>query len=78
MLLENKNSPQKRLQERLSTREYETLSYIVQGKSITDIAQLMNISPKTVRTHRERVLKKMNMKTDLEIIRYAFRHKLIE
>ncbi len=58
MLLENKNSPQKRLQERLSTREYETLSYIVQGKSIADIAQLMNISPKTVRTHRERVLKK--------------------
>ena len=78
MLLEDKNSPQEWLQERLSTREYETLSYIVQGKSISDIAQLMNISPKTVRTHRERILKKMNMKTDLEIIRYAFRHKLIE
>jgi len=58
MLLEDGNSPQERLQERLSTREYETLSYIVQGKSISDIAQLMNISPKTVRTHRERILKK--------------------
>ena len=78
MLLENKSSPQERLQERLSTREYETLSYIVQGKSIPDIAQLMNITLKTVRTHRERALKKMKMKTDLEIIRYAFRHKLIE
>jgi len=78
MLLEDKNSPQERLQERLSTKEYETISYIVQGKSILDIAQLMNISRKTVRTHRERALKKMKMKTDFEIIRYAFRHRLIE
>ena len=64
--------------EAISTREYETLSHIVQGKSIADIAQSMNISTKTVRTHRGRILKKMKMKTDLEIIRYAFRHKLIE
>ena len=78
MLLESESSPQERLQKKLSIREYETLSYIIEGKSIADIAQAMNISSKTVRTHRGRVLEKMKMKTDLEIIRYAFRHKLIE
>lgn len=62
----------------LSNREYETLRMIASGKKLSDIAEAMSLSPKTVSIYRSRMMEKMRFKTNAEIIRYAVSHKLIE
>jgi len=47
------------------------------GKGIDEIAQLLNLSPKTVRTYRARIMEKMNLKSTAEIIFYVLDRKLI-
>ena len=64
--------------ELLSGREYEVLFLIAVGKRVRDIAQEMNLSSSTVNTYRTRILQKMHLKTDAEIIRYVIQHKLID
>jgi len=63
---------------RLSNREYQVLCSIASGKTINEIADQLSISDKTVRTYRERLLDKMNLKNDVELTHYAIKHKLIE
>lgn len=62
----------------LSPREYEILIAIATGKSVKEIAQILDISIPTVHTYRLRILEKMEMKTNAELIHYALRNKLIE
>lgn len=50
---------------------------IAQGKSIKDISSELYLSEKTISTYRSRILEKMNLKNNAEIIYYAIRHKLI-
>ena len=64
--------------ERLSDREYQILYMIASGKSVGDIAKELFLSVKTVSTHRARILKKMNLKNNSELTKYAFSSKLIE
>lgn len=66
------------LHKRLSNREYQVLCLIASGKTINEIADQFSISDKTVRTYRERLLEKMNLKNDVELTHYAIHHKLIE
>lgn len=63
--------------ELLSDREFQILILITQGKSLTEIGEQFSLSIKTVSTYRTRVLKKMNMKTNAELIQYAITRKLI-
>jgi DNA-binding NarL/FixJ family response regulator len=63
--------------EALSDREYEVMRGIATGKTVKEIAADMFLSPNTVRTYRTRLLHKMQMKTDAELMRYAIEHKLI-
>lgn len=63
--------------ERLSNREYEVLLLIGIGKRADEIAQRLNVSPKTVRTYRARILEKMNAKSTSELIFYAVHRGLI-
>jgi len=65
------------LYEKLSSREYEVFLKIAQGKSIKDISSELYLSEKTISTYRSRILEKMNLKNNAEIIYYAIRHKLI-
>lgn len=65
------------LHEKLSSREYEVFLKIAQGKSIKDISSELYLSEKTISTYRSRILEKMNLKNNAEIIYYAIRHKLI-
>jgi DNA-binding NarL/FixJ family response regulator len=51
---------------------------IARGKAIKTIAEELNLSEKTVSTYRTRLLEKMNMTTNAEIISYALKNKLIE
>ena len=62
----------------LSNREFQVFSMIAEGKSVSDIAERLNLSVKTVSTHKANLMQKMNMSTTGEIIRYAIAHKLVE
>jgi len=63
---------------KLSDREYQVFLLIARGKSISDIAEGMNLSVKTVSTHKANILQKMSMSNANELIRYALTHRLIE
>jgi DNA-binding NarL/FixJ family response regulator len=64
--------------EQLSDREFQVLQFIAGGKSVADIAAVLNLSPKTVSTHKTRILEKMNMTNQAELIRYAIEHRLVD
>ena len=62
----------------LSDREYEVLCLIGSGKTVSEIAEKMNLSVTTISTYRARILEKMRMKTTAELTRYAIEQKLVE
>ena len=61
----------------LSDREIEVLQWIAQGRRLTEIAEHLNLSIKTVSTYRARLLIKLGMKTTAELIRYALDQQLV-
>ena len=61
----------------LSDREIEVLQWITQGRRLTDIAEQLNLSIKTVSTYRARLLSKLGMRTTAELIRYALDQQLV-
>lgn len=66
------------LHEALSYREYQVMTMIAAGKAIKTIAKELFLSVRTVSTYRARVLEKMNMKSNAELIRYALQNKLVD
>ncbi len=58
--------------QRLSDREFEVLRLIAQGVSPGDMARRLNLSPKTVSTYRGRILEKLGLSSNAELMRYAF------
>jgi two-component system invasion response regulator UvrY len=62
----------------LSDREYQVLCLIANGKAVKDIARELCLSEKTISTYRSRILEKMKMKTNAELIHYAIKNKLID
>lgn len=62
----------------LSDREYAVLCRIASGKSVSEIADEMALSVKTVSTYRARILEKMKMKHNAELTHYAVKHGLTE
>lgn len=72
------NSGTRKLQETLSEREFQVMVMLANGKSVTEIAKEIFISGKTVSTYRARILEKMGMKKNAELIRYAIKNNLIE
>jgi DNA-binding NarL/FixJ family response regulator len=64
--------------ETLSNREYQVMRMIASGKTIQKIGKELFLSVRTVSTYRARILEKMNMNSNAEIIRYAVDHKLID
>lgn len=61
----------------LSLREKQILLMIAKGQAITEIAEALNISVKTVSTFRKRILLKMNLKNNADICYYAIQNKLL-
>lgn len=61
-----------------SDREYLVFKLIVAGESLTSIANKLALSVKTVSTYRSRILEKMNMKNNAQLVKYAIQHKLVE
>lgn len=71
------NPSNKEPHELLSDREYETLLLLASGKTVSQIAEELSLSVSTMNTYRARVLEKMEMKSNAELIRYAIQNKLI-
>jgi DNA-binding NarL/FixJ family response regulator len=61
----------------LSIREHEVLKMITQGYSNFQIGTQLGISPKTVARHRERMMKKLNIHSSVELVKFALRRKII-
>lgn len=66
------------LHETLSDREYQVMRMIAAGKTIKEIGSKLFLSARTVSTYRARLLNKMDMKTNTELVRYALEHKLLD
>lgn len=64
------------LHERLSDRELQVLCLIAAGKTVSDISSDLNLSVKTVSTYRTRLLEKMGMRNNAELITYAVKNNL--
>lgn len=62
----------------LSDREYQVMHMIATGKSVKEVASEMGLSVQTVSTYRVRVLKKLGMQTNAELIRYAIQNGLVD
>lgn len=58
----------------LSRREYQVLKLIAAGRTISDIARLFSLSVKTVSTHKTRLMRKLNVDNNAELMRYALSH----
>jgi DNA-binding NarL/FixJ family response regulator len=69
---------QKAPQEKLSDREFQVLRLIASGKMVMDIARELSLSVKTISTYRSRILEKMGMKNNAELMHYAIQHRLVE
>ena len=64
--------------ESLSNREYEVLRLIASGRTVSQIAEEVKLSVKTISTYRTRVLEKMRMQTSAELTHYAIKNHLVE
>ena len=62
----------------LTDREQEVLTYLAEGESNDEIAKALVISPKTVERHRENIMRKLNLHSRAELVRYAIRKGIIK
>ena len=69
---------EKPLHDTLSDRELEVYRMIAAGKTTTQIAEELFLSVKTISTYRSRILEKMKMKTNAELIHYAIKHNMFD
>ena len=67
----------KPLHETLSDREYRVMWLLASGKQINQIAKDMSLSSSTVSTYRSRILKKLNLTGNADLVRYAVSHRLV-
>lgn len=65
-------------QESLSDREFQVLRLIASGKQVGEIARELSLSVKTISTYRTRILGKMGLKNNAELMHYAMQHQLLE
>jgi len=63
---------------KLSEREFQIFTKLAVGRSVTEIADDLHLSTKTVSTYRARLLEKMNFKTNADLTQYAMRHDLMQ
>jgi DNA-binding NarL/FixJ family response regulator len=77
LALELGTDPGKSPHELLSDREYQVMMMLASGKSVSEIAQELCLSVKTISTYRSRIMDKMNMKKNAELTLYAVQNHLL-
>lgn len=73
-----KAHPNANLHDLLSPREFQIFLMLSEGKGVKDISNELSISGSSVSTHRSRILQKMGLKTNADLVRYAVKKGLIE
>lgn len=63
--------------ENLSDREFDVMKLLANGKSVSEISEMLSLSVTTVSTYRARVMVKMDLKSNSDLTKYAIEHKLI-
>ena len=66
------------LHESLSPREFQIFCLIASGETVSQIARLLSLSVPTISTHRSRILEKMKMRNNAQLIHYAFKNKILD
>jgi DNA-binding NarL/FixJ family response regulator len=69
---------QRRISERLTSREREVLQLLAEGRANKEIAAALGITTKTAETHRARIMAKLEVHSMSELVRYAIRNRIIE
>ncbi len=64
--------------ETLSNREYQIFRLLASARTVTEIAEMLNLSGKTISTYRTRILEKMNLRNNAELMQYAVEKRLAE
>ncbi len=64
------------LHETLSDREFQVFRLLVNGRSVSEIAEQLHLSAKTVSTHKARLMEKLQVDSNAELVRYAVKHRL--
>lgn len=77
LLLQTATTDDQPLHHKLSAREHQIMLLIAQGISLTEIGKRMFISVKTVSSSRSRILKKLGVESNAELVMYAVRHKMV-
>lgn len=75
--VEKLKNPKKALPNQLTRRESEVLGLVASGKSNKEIAEILDISIKTVETHKTHILIKLGLNNNAELVRYAIKNKII-
>ena len=71
-------APPETMRDRLTSREREIVQLLAEGKSSKEVASSLNISVKTAETHRANIMRKLQLHTVSELVRYAVRNQIIE
>lgn len=67
------NSPSRQL----TARQREVLQLLAEGKSMKEVASVLNVTARTIAFHKYRMMEQLNIKTNAELIQYAIRHHLV-
>src|ERR1700729_2225458 len=70
--------PPDTMRDRLTSREREIVQLLAEGKSSKEVASSLNISVKTAETHRANIMRKLQLHTVSELVRYAVRNQIVE
>ena len=62
----------------LSKREFEVFRLLAEGRAVSEIAQSLNLSPKTVSNHRSHLMGKLNLTSTAELVRFAIRQGIVK
>ncbi len=62
----------------LSDREFQVFRMLAEGRSVSDVAEQLSLSVKTISTHKARLMQKMNLGSNTDLVRYALNHRLID
>jgi two-component system invasion response regulator UvrY len=77
LLVSEFNNADRMPHERLSDREFEIMCLLASGKTVSEVANVLFLSIKTISTYRTRLLEKMGMRTNAELTHYAIFNKLV-
>ena len=78
LVLEGYLNPLTRENPALTPREREIVQLVAEGRSTKELADRLGIRPKTAETHRTNIMRKLNLHSVSEVVRYAIRNKLVE